>query len=73
MILSISERLAIQFAVQNDCFPEQYQFDQSQFDAIIDPIVEAIGKAVKLHTAAFIHIGTPICLVVLAMSCMLLY
>ena len=44
MIMSISTRLATQFAVQNDCFPEQYQFDQSQFDAIIDQLFWQLAK-----------------------------
>ena len=64
--------LSAQFALQNDCFPEQYQFDQSQFDTIIDPILLSISKAVRLHTIAFIHVGLPLIVGIAVMSCILL-
>ena len=64
--------LSTQFALQNDCFPEHYQFDQSQFDTIIEPIVLSISKAVRLHTIGFIHVGSPIIIGIAFMSCILL-
>jgi hypothetical protein len=67
IILTISGLLSNQFASQKDCFPEQYQFNQDQFDTLTNGIVEAIDKAVRLHTISFSHICSPIVLAIAAM------